>query len=439
VAVIGKPNQTLPGLPGTSGLPLIGDLPRLLPDPLPFIQKLHSQYGSLFYARFAFNRKSVFVLGPEATEQVLVTQASSFSNALGYADQSQYLGAGGVLFKDGAAHTAIRRAINPAFAPEQLQHYVSVMDNAVQEQVVCWRQESQSLLADINLLTLRVAARSIVGVQLENEAKEVNEHIVNMLRSMTSIAPSMPGNRQWRGLRSRARVREFFHQEFSKRRNKPGSDVFSCLCSAQPGLTEDVVVDNMVGILAASYETTASTIAMMSYALASNPLWQDRLREELRCLLEPGSMTVEAIRNCEKTNWVFKESLRLYSPLSYFPRRTIKNVRLAGHSIPANTAITLAPRFVHHMPSIYPHPARFDPARYSPERREDRVHRFAWMPFGKGAHTCAGMHFAQIEIFVFFARLLEQFRIEPTNERIRLSFVPVLKPDRYLPLRLVPK
>ncbi len=435
--MVRKPNQKLPGLPGTIGLPLIGDLPRLLPDPLPYIQRLHSRYGNVFYACFALNRKSVFVLGPEATEQVLVTKAGSFSNTLGYADQSQYLGEEGILFRDGTSHTELRRAINPAFAPDQLTRYVAVMDYGVQEQIGYWRKETPSLLDDINVLTLRIAARTIVGVQIEDEAKEINEHIVNMLRSMTSIAPPIPGSRKWRGLKSRAWVQAFFRQQINQRRNEPGDDVFSCLCSTELGLDADAIVDNMVGILAASYETTASAIAMMTYALASKPMWQDRLRDELSCLLEPGGMTVEAIRNCEQTSWVFKESLRLYSPLSYFPRRTVEDVEVEGYSIPANTAITVAPRFTHHMSSIYPQPDTFDPGRFSPERREDRVHSLAWMPFGKGAHTCAGMHFAQIEVAVFFARLLEQFSVELTNERVRLNFVPVLKPNQSIPMRLV--
>ena len=234
----GKPNQVLPGLSGTSGLPLLGDLPRLLPGPLPFIKKLHSQYGNIFYARFALNRKSVFVLGPEATEQVLVTKADSFSNALGYADQSRNLGKESILFRGGTSHTALRRAINPAFATDQLIRYVTMMDNAIQEQIAYWRKETPLLPDDINLITLRIAARSIVGVQLKDEAQEINEHIVKMLRSMTSIVPPMPGNRKWRGLHSRSWVQAFLRKQINQRRNQPGDDVFSLLCNAEIALED---------------------------------------------------------------------------------------------------------------------------------------------------------------------------------------------------------
>lgn len=436
--VASEGNQSLREVPGTNGFPLIGDLPRLLPNPLPFVQRLHAQFGNVFHAHFALNRKSLFVLGPEATEQVLVKQARSFSNRLGYADQSGYLGPEGILFRDGSAHADLRRAINPAFAPVQLQQYVSSMDDEIYGQIEHWQSgASSSFVQDVNLMTIRVAARTLLGVELEEETREVNRHVINLLRSMASIAPPVPGTQKWRGLQSRAWVQQFFRRRINQRRNTPGRDVFSCLCALKPSLSDDVVIDNMIGILAASYETTASAISMMACALASKPEWQEQLREELGSA--SGDMSAETIRNCERATWVFKESLRLYSPISFFPRRTVEEVELEGYTIPANTAVLIAPRFVHHMPSIYPAPETFDPARFSPQRREDQAHSFAWIPFGKGAHACIGMHFAKLEILVFFARMLKRFRIEPTDETLKLSFVPVLKPLRTAPLRLVPR
>lgn len=429
-------NQSLREVPGTNGFPLIGDLPRLLPNPLPFVQRLHAQFGNVFHAHFALNRKSLFVLGPEATEQVLVKQARSFSNRRGYADQSEYLGPEGILFQDGSAHAGLRRAINPAFASAQLQQFVSSMDEEIYAQIERWQSGvGSSFVQDVNLMTIRVAARTLLGVQLETEVREVNRHVINLLRSMASIAPAFPGTQKWRGLRSRAWLQDFFRRRIDHRRNIPGRDVFSCLCALQPSLSDDVVIDNMIGILAASYETTASAISMMAFALASNPGWQEHLREELE--VASSEMSAETIRNCERSTWVFKESLRLYSPISFFPRRTIEDVDLEGFKIPVNTGVLIAPRFVHHMSAIYPEPETFDPARFSPQRREDQAHSFAWMPFGKGAHACIGMHFAKLEILVFFARLLQRFRIEPTDEPLRMSFVPVLKPLRTAPLRLV--
>ena len=134
---------------------------------------------------------------------------------------------------------------------------------------------------------------------------------------------------------------------------------------------------------------------------------------------------------------VFKETLRLHAPLSFTPRRTLEPVQVEGLTSPANTAITLAPSFVHHMASIYHEPSVFDPERFSAARSEDRARRCAWVPFGKGAHACIGMHFARMEVFMFFVRLLARFQIEKPERRFRLSHVPVLKPARDLPIKLV--
>ncbi|NOX51284.1 MAG: cytochrome P450 [Gammaproteobacteria bacterium] len=145
----------------------------------------------------------------------------------------------------------------------------------------------------------------------------------------------------------------------------------------------------------------------------------------------------DAMQSCVQTDWVFKETLRLYSPLSSLPRRTLETVEIQGFTILPNTSITLVPRFVHHISSIYSETHRFDPERFSPTRSEDQVHRCAWVPFGKGAHACIGMHFARMEVFVFFSRLLERYRIQKTDGSLRLDYVPVLKPRKSIPIRLV--
>ena len=432
-----KSAQSFSQMPGSRGFPLVGDLPRFLPNPLPYLLALQSRHGDVFYAHFALGRKNVFVLGPELTEQVLVTQATAFSNELGYTELSQFLGTQALLFRDGDAHKVLRNAINPAFAPEKLRSYMSAMEGEITVQLSAWHKGTTTLLRDINLLTMRIAARTLVGVQVDEEAVAIYQHFGNMLRGMASVLPALPGTHKWQGLRSQQWMRNFFHTKIEQRRRQQGEDLFSYLCRADLGLADEEIVDNMVGILAASYETTASTIAMMMWSLAGAPQWQHRLREELSALLVPGGATMAQVRSCQQTEWVFKETLRQYAPLSYFPRRSIEAVQLGGYEIPANTQITLAPRFVHHMPSIYTQPEQFDPQRFSSERGEDKNHHLAWMPFGKGAHTCAGMHFAQLEIFIFFARLLEKFEIEKMDSELStINYIPVLKPIQDLPVRL---
>jgi cytochrome P450 len=213
--------------------------------------------------------------------------------------------------------------------------------------------------------------------------------------------------------------------------------VFSRLCAPDTSLSDDEIVDNMVGILFASYETTASSIANMLYALAINSDWQERLRDELAPLREGKEDAYDAVRRCHQTDCFLKETLRIYPPLAFLPRWTLQEVVVDGVTIPPMTSITLAPRFSHHLPSIYFQPDTFDPDRFSPSRAEDGAHRCAWLPFGKGAHTCLGMHFARMEVFSFFAHLLGRFRVASTRTKLSLSHVPVLRPKGSVPVNLV--
>lgn len=432
-----KPNQRLDGLSGTKGFPMIGDVLKMLPDPLPYLQTLHRKYGDVFYAHFALNQKNVLLLGPDATEQVLITEASKFSNEFGYSTLSGFLGERTILFKDGSDHKFLRQALNPAFKPEKLRQYLSGATREIDRQISRWSTDSSKVIEDINLLTLRIASQSIVGASVERDAEQINANFLKILGAMVSFVPNFPGSPKWQGARGRAYVDAFFRSRIDTRRANPGHDVFSQLCAQDLELTDDDIVDNMVGVLFASYETTASTIAMMVYALSLNPEWQEPLRQELECLRTGEGVTLNDVGQCTQTELVFKETLRLFSPLAFLPRRTMEAVDIQGVKIPANTAITLAPRFVHHMPSIYADPTRFDPERFSPSRLEDQSHRCAWVPFGKGAHACIGMHFARMEAFTFFSRLLSKYRIERTNGKLALSHVPVVKPIRELPIRLV--
>jgi len=431
------PNQALDGLRGTRGFPLVGDVLKMLPDPLPYIQQLHSEFGNVFFAHFARNRKNVLLLGPNATELALVSQADKFSNELGYSELSGFLGKRTILFQDGADHKFLRKAFNPAFKPDNLRQYLSNVALKIDDQLTNWSTDSSQLVADINLLTLRIASQSIVGVSVEEDAESINTNFLKVLGGMVSMVPDFPGSPKWQGKKGRLYVDGFVRSRISERRANPSHDVFSQLCAAELGLTDDDIVDNMVGVLFASYETTASTIAMMLHTLAFNPEWQEPLRHELASLMDSDEVKLQSVQQCIKTELVFKETLRLYSPLSFLPRRTVESVEVEGFTIPANTPITLAPRFVHHMPSIYSNPEIFDPERFSANRAEDQAHRCAWIPFGKGAHACIGMHFARMEVFTFFSRLLNRFRVESIDSKLSLSHVPVLKPAQELPVRLV--
>jgi cytochrome P450 len=438
-----KPNERMGTIPGPRGLPLLGNLPQLLPDPLPYLQRQQRRFGNVFHVGFARNQRVVMLLGAAATERALVDPDGAFSNRLGYLGQSAFIGPGAVLFRDGPDHRSLRQSMNGAFKPSALDAYLQTMNAHVGAQVDAWAAASSTptVAADVRLMSLGVASEVIAGARLDRDARFVNEHFVEMLAAMVSLAPRLPGTAVWRGHRARRRLDAYFRAQIADRRRSDTADLFTEICHAAEGvgLSDDGVTDNMLGMLLASYETSASAIAMMLYLLARHPQWQDTLLAEVKERIgECGDCDREKLDGLEQMEWVLKETLRLHPPLSYFPRRSVRAVEIEGHVVPPNTAVTVAPAFTHRIESIYAQPERFDPLRFSPSRAEDRVHSCAWIPFGKGAHACMGMHFARMEIKVFFVHLLRRLRIELVDETPpSMTYVPVHRPKATLPVRLV--
>ena len=175
-------NPPLGTIPGARGWPLIGNLPSLLPNPMPFIEAQHRRHGNVFFASFAMNQRAVFLLGPEAAELVLVDRKQIFSSKLAYADQARFLGEHFLLFRDGKEHLALRRRLNPAFRPAALKSYLEIMNEHIAERASRWATATQPRLAEeIRQLTLDIAVEAIAGAEVGPESDGFIRHFIHML------------------------------------------------------------------------------------------------------------------------------------------------------------------------------------------------------------------------------------------------------------------
>ena len=110
------------------------------------------------------------------------------------------------------------------------------------------------------------------------------------------------------------------------------------------------------------------------------------------------------------TEMAFKEAMRLKPPVPSIPRRAIRDFTFKGFAVPAGTMVGVNPLFTHHMPEIWPDPDKFDPMRFTEEAQRNR-HRFAWVPFGGGAHMCLGLHFAYMQAKCFTRHFLQNLSV----------------------------
>jgi cytochrome P450 len=219
-----------------------------------------------------------------------------------------------------------------------------------------------------------------------------------------------------RGVKARAHIVGYFAAEVSRRRHVRGEDLFSQLCRATDEngalLSTQEIIDHMSFLMTAAHDTLTSSLTSLVYFLATNPQWQSALRDEVTSLgLSPGQpLAYEKLAALPQTEMAFKEAMRIMPPVPSVARRATRDFTFGGHAIPAGTLIGINQLFTHHMTKHWPEPDRFDPTRFTDAAQRER-HRYAYLPFGGGAHMCLGQHFAYMQAKCFARHFLQNLTV----------------------------
>jgi cytochrome P450 len=167
----------------------------------------------------------------------------------------------------------------------------------------------------------------------------------------------------------------------------------------------------MIFLMMAAHDTSTSTATTMAYNLAGNPKWQQRCRDESDRLGD-GPLDIESLEKLESLDLVMDESIRLVTPVQWGMRQTVRDTDLLGYYIPKGTNVIVYPGVNHRLPELWTDPLKFDPERFTEPRSEHKQHRYAFNPFGGGAHRCIGMAFGRLEVKAILHRLLRRYRLE---------------------------
>jgi cytochrome P450 len=258
--------------------------------------------------------------------------------------------------------------------------------------------------------------------------------------SVGVIRRPLPGTLMGKGVAGRTYLVDYFGKEIPKRRGAEGSDMFTQICNATDdtgkALTDMDITDHMNFLMMAAHDTITSSVTSTVALLGANPAWQDTLRQEMLGLGIKGSaLPYEKLGALELTDYAFKEALRLIPPVPTLPRRALKDFTFKGFHIPAGAGVDINPVYTHMMPDIWEAPEIFDPMRFTPDKVRDR-HKYAWVPFGGGAHMCLGLHFAYMQAKIFFYHLLTTHRIVlAPGHKADWKMWPIPQPKDGLPLR----
>jgi cytochrome P450 len=428
---------------GDNGLPILGHMIEMFRGGPDYWLHLYRTKGPLSLLDSPI-LPSVVALGPDAIQALYTNRNKDFS-------QQGWVPAIGPFFKRGLMlldfdeHMYHRRIMQEAFVRTRLAGYTEHVDKVV-SQVISndWvTNDARFLLYPaMKELTLDIASMVFMGHEPGTDKELVTK--VNRAFTVTTragnaiIRTSVPPFTWWRGLKAREYLENYFDARVKERRGKDGNDLLTVLCHSEDEdgntFSDEDIVNHMIFLLMAAHDTSTITMSSMAYHLARFPEWQEKARAES---VAAGDCDYDGVVGLELLDRVMKESMRLCSPVPSLPRVAVRETSLNGYRIPEGAFVTVSPFYNHHDPAYWPDPTRFDPDRFSAERREDHSHRMAFEPFGGGVHKCIGMHFAGIQVRAIFHELLRTYRWSVPDDYVwPLDLAALPFPRDRLPVRL---
>lgn len=430
-------------LPGTFGPPIIGHTLRFARDAERWASEAYRDHGRVFKSHFMFEPVVVFA-EPDAAKQVLMDRTETFSSTYGWEPTIGKLFARGLMLRDFDDHRYHRRIMQAAFRSEVMAGYLDLMQPLIMTALDGWGdRERIDFYDEVKQITLNIASAAFVGLPLDGDAALMNRRFMDAVNA--SVAPvrwELPGSAFRRGMAARRELEDLFGRLVPQRRAGAGGDMLTRLCRAESEdgerFADDEIVDHMIFLLLAAHDTTTSTLATMAWEMASRPGLQDAVRSEVAAL-PGGRFTWDQRDALPLMDGVFREAMRLHPPVPFIPRRLTKDAEVAGVPVPAGTMISVATLLIHRLPDLWPDPLGFDPARFAPGREEHKAHSHGYIPFGGGAHTCIGMHFAGHMAKAIMSEVLLRHRLVALpGQRVEIQTVPIPKPRGGLPLLLEP-
>ncbi|MFI2229126.1 cytochrome P450 [Nocardia testacea] len=389
----------------------------------------------------------VFAAGPEAIDEVVGRRRRDFGQGWDY-----FIGPffrRGLLLLEFDEHMFHRRIMQQAFTRERLEAHLAELTPVVRASIGRWVPEGRGASRTVQLfpaikeLALDIAGETFMAVEVGDRRKDLTDAFVACTHAgLALMRHNVPGGKWRAGLRGRAVLEQYFTAMLPEKRRSDAPDFFSGLCHARAEdgsvFSDADVVNHMIFLIMAAHDTTTTTATAVAYYLGKHPEWQQRVRAEVRALdLDNQSPTIADLETLRTLDLVVKESLRLMPPVPGMVRRAVRDTEILGHYIPAGTPVDLGYQVNHLLEELWTDPEVFDPLRFSEERREDKSHRLAWMPFGAGSHKCIGMHFGTFEVKTIISALVRDYEWSfPDTYRMPWGFTTIPFPRDDAPMRL---
>ena len=376
-----------------------------------YLPAMHRRYGDLFTLRIAPHaRRLVLISRPDDIRTVFTGSTEVFHAGEGNAILGPVMGHHSVLLLDESEHLRIRQRLMPAFNGAALRGYRDLVAGLARTEVKRWPVGRTIRVHDrMSALTLEVILQVVFGVTDERRLAELRPPVsrvvtINPIVMLGWFYPRLQRVWPWRQFADIQREFDrLLYAEIADRRQADltdRADVLSRLL-ATGGLTDAEVRDNLVTLLLAGHETTATALAWALHELARRP---DVLRRAQQAADEGDDAYLEAVA---------KESLRLHPVIYEVARKLKAPVEVGGYRLPTGATVMPAIGIVQSDAQYYPDPDEFDPTRFL----GDPLPANTWIPFGGGVRRCLGAGFSLMEATEILRELLRVYDVRPARAR----------------------
>ncbi|UPK74734.1 cytochrome P450 [Nocardioidaceae bacterium SCSIO 66511] len=416
-----------PSLPPGPPLPWFVQTIALMRARTRFVPAMHRRYGDLFTLRVPpSGRALVFVNRPEHIKEVFAGDPKVFHAGEGNAILGPVMGEHSVLLTDEDVHLRARKLLMPAFNGAALRSYEGLVATLAKREVDSWESGQTLVSLDrMNALTLEIIMQVVFGVTDEHRLAELRP-LVNRTVNIGPLIllgwayPKLQQRRPWSSyLDNQVALNEVLYAEIAQRRKASDlherSDVLSRLLlvgadddADHEALSDAELRDQLVTLLLAGHETTASALSWTIHELAMNPDVQHRAR------------TAADDGDLKYLEAVLKEGMRVHPIIDQVARMLTEDTTVAGHRLPAGTTVSPSIRLAHLRDQNH-----LDPHRFRPERFIDGdVAPNTWLPFGGGVRRCIGAGFSLMEGTAVLREILQRYELsmnerKPERTRIR--------------------
>ncbi|TVU48747.1 hypothetical protein EJB05_00018, partial [Eragrostis curvula] len=435
--------------PGNMGLPFVGENPALkryfrrARRPDGFVDEKRRRYGDEsggVYRTHLFGSPAVLACSPAANKMVLQSP-DSFGIRW---PAPALVGAASILNVDGARHARLRACVVDAVnRPGSLRSIARAVQPRVVAALRSWADKGTITAAtEAKKVTFEIICKMFVGMEPSPLTEEMDAWFAGLLGGLRAFPLDLPGTAFRRALRScwvvqcRSKLSAVFRDELQRRKQHLGDrpreeDVMSAVMRAEDEhgrlLSEEEVVDNMVSLLLAGYESTASALMWAVYHLAKSPRALAKLREENSAISKDKNgefITPDDMPKMKYTAKVVEETLRVANIAAMVHRVALKDVEYAGYTIPKGWRVVVWLRSLHTDPRYY-----HDPLTFNPDRWEKPAKPGTYQVFGAGHRICAGNMLARLHLTVMLHHLSLGYKWELLNPDAEIIYVPHSKPS----------